>query len=113
MPAENFVQLKKEMSDIHELVDKFQNALLLARPRDAYKFAVRYFGDGRCADPEEAHAVHLLPFLVFDKDAFTSAACTVYCRNLMAAGRCVSRTSGNSTSNSKGFLAGDTTAGYY
>lgn len=60
-------------------MDSFQDSLLMARPRDIFGFAVRYFQDEKAANPEEAHAVHMLPFLVYNNHQFKSAACTIFC----------------------------------
>ena len=60
-------------------MDNFQDSLLVARPRDVFGFAVRYFQDEKASSPEEAHAVHMLPFLIFDNQQFKSAACTIFC----------------------------------
>jgi hypothetical protein len=60
-------------------MDTFQDSLLTARPRDVFGFAVRYFLDEKAPNPEEAHAVHMLPFLAFNNQQFKSAACTIFC----------------------------------
>lgn len=60
-------------------MDGFQDSLLMARPRDVFGFAVRYFQDEKTSNPEEAHAVHMLPFLVFNNTQFKSALCTIFC----------------------------------
>jgi hypothetical protein len=63
-------------------LENFQESVLACRPRDMMGFAVRYFKDERQPNPEEAHAVHMLPFLLFKNQKFKNAACTVYCHQL-------------------------------
>ena len=75
-------------------MDNFQEAALICRPRDVFGFAVRYFRDEKQATPEEAHAIHMLPFLLVNHKQFKSAACTIYCQQI------------NNDSNFKNFLDG-------
>lgn len=64
-------------------MESFQEGLLICRPRDPFGFAIRYFKDEKLPNPEEAHAVHMLPFLVFNHSQFQSALCTIYCHHTM------------------------------
>jgi hypothetical protein len=70
--------------DFASTMDGFQEALLMCRPRDVFKFASRYFKDDKSGNPEEAHAVQMLPFLALDDKHFKSVACTIYCQNIGA-----------------------------
>jgi hypothetical protein len=63
-------------------LENFQESVLACRPRDVMGFAGRYFQDERQPNPEEAHAVHMLPFLLFNSQKFKNAACTIYCHHL-------------------------------
>jgi hypothetical protein len=65
-------------------LENFQESVLACRPRDLMGFAVRYFKDERQPNPEEAHAVHMLPFLLFNSQKFKNAACSIYCHQLAA-----------------------------
>lgn len=65
-------------------IDNFQDAILAARPRDIFSFSIRYFRDEKASSPEEAHAIHMLPFLFCNEQEFRSAACTIYCSQINA-----------------------------
>lgn len=62
--------------------DQLQEAILACRPRNIHIFAVRYFSDEKAAAPEEAHAVHAIPFLLFNSARFRNAACTIFCHHI-------------------------------
>jgi hypothetical protein len=71
--------------DFAHVIDSFQEALLIGKPRDAFAFAVQYFRDEKQPSPgdtEEAHALHLLPFLIFNPRDFRAACCTIYCHHI-------------------------------
>ena len=69
-------------SEFNTILGSFQESLLLCRPRNVLKFATRYFKDEEVENKEEAHAVHSLPFLLFNQNEFRSVACTIFCRQI-------------------------------
>jgi len=70
--------------DFGSSMEYFQEELLICRPRDPFSFAIRYFKDEKLPNPEEAHAVHMLPFLAFNHTQLQSALCTIYCHHTMS-----------------------------
>lgn len=54
-------------------------ATLLCRPRNFLKFSIRYLQDCKASNPDEAHAFHCLPFLLYNPEEFQNAACTIFC----------------------------------
>lgn len=86
----------------------FQDSLMQARPRDVLKFAVRYFGDCRqSADAGVAHALHVLPFFVFEKEQFLRAACTIFCAYLRSSRSATSGAGGGLAVGVKDYLDGE------
>lgn len=62
---------------------KLYDAALLCRPRNLIRFANRFLQDSKnYSRPEEAHALHFLPFLLFQPEEFQNHACTLYCAYL-------------------------------
>lgn len=72
--------MQQSPTDLRCLVRSLEQAVLLCRPRDVLAFSVRYLSDENgSTTPIVSHAIHALPFLLLQPDAFRSAACTVYC----------------------------------
>eukprot|EP01039_Chlorochromonas_danica_P008973 gene8973-9905_t len=63
---------------------KLYDAALLCRPRNLLRFANRFLQDSKnySSRPEEAHALHFLPFLLFQPEEFQNHACTLFCAYL-------------------------------
>ena len=66
------------------LLDHLQEAILACRPRDIHGFAIRFFIDEKQPNSEEAHAIHMLPFLMFNKQRFKAAASIVFSHHIAA-----------------------------
>jgi hypothetical protein len=70
--------------EFNACLDGFQEAVLACRPRNIHTFAARYFRDEKAPSPEEAHAVHQLPFLLFSSGRFKNAATTIFCHHMVS-----------------------------
>jgi hypothetical protein len=70
--------------EFNACLDGFQEAVLACRPRNIHTFAVRYFKDEKAPFPEEVHAVHQLPFLLFSSGRFKNAATTIFCHHMVS-----------------------------
>lgn len=65
-------------------IDSLQEAILACRPRNIHTFAIRFFKDEKSPSPEEAHAVHMLPFLLYNEQRFMHTACIIYSFHMSA-----------------------------
>ncbi len=54
-------------------------ATLCCRPRNFLRFSIRYLQDSKSTHCDEAHAIHMLPFLFYNPEEFQNSCCTIYC----------------------------------
>jgi hypothetical protein len=64
------------------IFNQLYEATLLCKPKNFSGFAIRYLSDCKAVYAEEAHALHFLPFLLYQPDQFQNYACTLYCAHI-------------------------------
>jgi len=83
-----------------DALEGLQEAMLIAKPRDFFNFAIRYIQDDRPEHhhpsntnnmninnhytSEELHYIQILPYLINNMKEFQAKACNIYCQEIIS-----------------------------
>lgn len=59
-------------------LQSLQECVLLCRPSNVVTFCARFFRDESRPNPAVCHAMHFIPFLLFEEVAFRTHMCTIF-----------------------------------